>query len=166
MITSSLLNLRELEDRLYTHEGAQGYAILDGASVPGALTTLDKMGVTYDCLYLGRLEPEVAAVAPYLVKLDEDGQLFDWLTGEDAPDHWGTYLSGVPQLQMIRRQLRKCTYVMLPEGKKYYFRYYDPRVLREFLPMADEEQKHHLFGDAIRAYYADSEKPGEYHEFR
>jgi hypothetical protein len=39
--------------------------------------------------------------------------------------------------------------------EKMYFRYYDPRVLRAFLPMATPRQRSELFGDLSLFLYED-----------
>ena len=45
------------------------YAILDGASVPELPQTLERFEVESECLFRGDLEPGLALVAPYLVRL-------------------------------------------------------------------------------------------------
>ena len=49
--------------------------------------------------------------------------------------------------------------VQLPERRKAYFRFYDPRVLRTFLPVCDAEQTTAMFA-AVSAFVAESEAPG------
>ena len=43
------------------------------------------------------------------------------------------------------------------DGKSLYFRYYDPRVFRVFLPTCDREQLGTMFGPVGR-YYVEGEK--------
>jgi hypothetical protein len=45
-------------------------------------------------------------------------------------------------------------------GKLLYFRPYDPRVLRIFLPTCDAEQLEFMFGP-IEAYFAEAEDPAQ-----
>lgn len=47
-----------------------------------------------------------------------------------------------------------------------FFRLYDPRVLRAFLPTCSERQLEELFAGVVSAYVAEGESPGEVHVFR
>lgn len=43
---------------------------------------------------------------------------------------------------------------------RYYFRFYDPRVFRVFLPTCSKSQIHELFGP-VRQFIVEAEQPGE-----
>lgn len=45
-------------------------------------------------------------------------------------------------------------------GKRLFFRYYDPRVLRAYLPTCNEGEARQFFGP-IRSILAEGERPGE-----
>jgi hypothetical protein len=49
--------------------------------------------------------------------------------------------------------------VKTEQGKMLYFRFYDPRVLRIFLPTCDAMQLRELFGDAIDSFILEDEDP-------
>src|SRR5207237_435347 len=111
------------------------FAVLDGASIPDLLDQLyTKPRPEFVCLYRGELEPDIAEVAPYLVNLEPRTLFTDWLLTEGWGKHWGIFVHTTDGLKAIRTHLRKFLMVNDPEGKQTYFRYYDPRVLRVFLP--------------------------------
>ena len=43
------------------------------------------------CLYRGELQPDMAEVAPYLVKLDRDAPFTDWVLDRGWGNHWGVF---------------------------------------------------------------------------
>jgi len=73
-------------------EGFSTFAILDGASAPGLLKQLYEHEPEYCCLYRGELEPDLAQVAPYLVKLVKDHPFTYWLLGKGWGDSWGIFV--------------------------------------------------------------------------
>ena len=72
---------------------------------------------------------------------------------DSLEDHWGGaeaiyLLSPLPRAR-LRHHLRKLTLVEMPGKGAVYFRFYDPRVLREVLPVFDDAQRAQFFGDAV-----------------
>jgi hypothetical protein len=57
----------------------------------------------------------------------------------------------------LYKHLRKFLIVQSEEGKEMYFRYYDPRVLRVFLPTCEPAQLKEFFGP-IEAFLAENEQ--------
>jgi Domain of unknown function (DUF4123) len=66
---------------------------------------------------------------------------------------WGMFLTSTQPLLEVRRHLRKLLMVKL-EGfpERVYFRFYDPRVLREFLQVCTPEQRQVLFGSTLECF--------------
>ena len=58
----------------------------------------------------------------------------------------------------MRRHFRTFLKVSSPEGKHLYFRYYDPRVLRSYLPTCNAQEMTTVFG-AITAFFVEGENP-------
>jgi hypothetical protein len=48
--------------------------------------------------------------------------------------------------------------VKLPDGKQVYFRFYDPRVLRVYLPTCTVEEMRTFFGP-IKCFLTEGDKP-------
>lgn len=133
------------------------YAILDGARDPRIFDMAVTGGAPYECLYAGNLPYELAEVAPYLVRLRSD----DPLTGEllDAcwGDSWGVFLHSRAPLETLRRHFRRFLRVQTEDGRKLVFRYYDPRVLRVYLPTCTETELDTFFGPVDRFLVEDDD---------
>lgn len=136
-------------------EGLEGdYAVVDAARDPRVYPLLQESRVESACLYDGTLSRAIAEVAPYLVRLDM-GSTFVRALYANGWDHaWGIVLRTSAQLKVLRRHLRTLAYARTEEGKKLLFRYYDPRVLRIFLPTCDHAQLDEVFGP-IDAFVVD-----------
>lgn len=124
------------------------YAILDGAQVPELPQRLFTSGLDYVCLYRGEIPDDLAQVAPYLVALKRDDRFTAWILEQGWGFNWGIYAHADSQIDMkeIRKHFRSFLKVKDPKGKSIYFRYYDPRVMRAYLPTCNEQELKIIFG--------------------
>lgn len=143
---------------LFSGEAAGLYAVLDGASVEDLLPKLYDLRPEFVCLYPGELEPDMAEVAPYLVRLDPGSAFADWVVREGWGRHWGVFAASDAGMREVRHHFRTFTTVHGPDGKPLLFRYYDPRVLRLFLPTCTAEELRVFFGPVGR-YLLEGEDP-------
>lgn len=143
------LPIEALESELFAERRAQAFAVLDGASVPDLLDRLDRDRPEYECLYRGELAPDMAEVAPYLVKLERGSEFTQWTIERGWGRHWGIFAVTRADLRALRRHFRRFLVVHDSDGKPLYFRYYDPRVLRAFLPTCTHEELADVFGPVI-----------------
>jgi len=134
------------------------YAILDGASVPDLPRILERFEVEAECLFRGELESDVALAAPYLMALQPDEPFTEWLLQEGWGQHWGIFAVSKIGLRELRMHLRTLLKVYGPDMKPLYFRYYDPRVLRVYLPTCNEKELQAIFGPVLR-YLMEDEDP-------
>jgi hypothetical protein len=149
---------RELSRCLFSDPRLNAYAVLDGASNPALLDHLYGERPEFECLYRGELEPDIAECAPYLAKLEQNTPFCTWLMNHCWGLHWGVFALSDADLRAMRQHLRKLNMVYDPvTHKPLLFRYYDPRVLRIFLPTCDAEQIAEFFGPA-RAFFAEAEE--------
>lgn len=139
-------------------QGGSVFAVLDGASVPELLDRLYEHRPEYECLYRGDLKPDMAEVAPYLVRLEPDVPFSDWVLQQGWGRHWGIFAISAADLHALRQHFRRFLIVHDPKGKPLYFRYYDPRVLRMYLPTCNGEQLAELFGP-VASYLAEGDAP-------
>jgi hypothetical protein len=145
---------------LFTEDGASAFAVIDGASVQGLLDKLYGLQPEFACLYRGELAPDMAEVAPYLVRLERASEFADWLVSEGWGKHWGVFALAHASLREMRRHFRSFLTVYDPEGKPLLFRYYDPRVLRVYLPTCDARELETIFGP-VGAYLLEGVDPGD-----
>jgi Domain of unknown function (DUF4123) len=139
-------------------EGLATFAVLDGASVPGLLDKLAQWQPQFECLYRGELEPAVAAVAPYLVEMETGTEFADWVISGGWGKHWGIFAIVEAGLRDMRQHLRRFITVHDESGKPLLFRYYDPRVLRVYLPTCNAAELAEIFGP-VACYVAEGEEP-------
>ncbi|MBD0321429.1 MAG: DUF4123 domain-containing protein [Gemmatimonadetes bacterium] len=96
-------------------------------------------------LYAGTEDAALWAIAPYLFAVD--GDLLDWI-GERRNDAWGVFAVADCGLDALATHLRGLLVVRSPEGERWRFRFYDPRVLPAFLESCDDETRRGFFGPA------------------
>ncbi len=142
------------------------FVILDGASIPGLLTKLYELQPEHVCLYRGELEPDLAEVAPYLVNVIADSEFSDWLMKDGWGQHWGIWGTSRANLQSLHQHFRRLMIVQSPEGEPLYFRFYDPRVLRTFLPTCEGEELQQMFGAGVESFRMEGDEPGEVVRFK
>src|ERR1041385_609655 len=137
----------------------RSFALLDAARDERIYPAL----ITADCnwvsLYRGDAAARMAEVAPYLVELERDSEFASWLFREGWGNSWGIFLRSAATLQIVRGHLRRFIMAKLSDGRSVYFRFYDPRVLRAYLPTCIEEEVQSFFGPVER--YAMESDDGE-----
>jgi len=140
------------------------FAILDAARDVRILALLVHYKEECQSLYEGTEGAKLAQVAPYLVRLTHDSKLLEALVKEGWGKSWGVYLTCAGELMEIRRHLRHFLQVKLPDGEQVYFRFYDPRVMRIFLPTCIPEEATQFFG-SIKRFVMEGEEPDQLLEF-
>lgn len=132
------------------------YAVVDGAKVPLLLDVFAEHEVEGACLLSGRLEPAVAAVAPYVVQLEPGSRLSEWLLG----DYWAADALIVLRTEhgpgAVVSYLRGLTVAKLPDGSRAYFRFFDPRVFRAYLPTCTDEEQDAFFGEVAESFWVEA----------
>jgi hypothetical protein len=139
------------------------YAVLDGARDPRVRGWVFDTRAPAWCLWRGRLPEAAQDVAPYLLRLDHAAaERFFRAAWQNA---WGILLASDASVRELRRHLRRFLRVRTEEGKVLLFRYYDPRVLRVFLPSLAAADAADFFGP-VEAFAAEADEPGAFHVFR
>lgn len=148
----------DLQRQLYADERQTAYAILDGASIPSLLDLLDEHDPEHTCLFSGKLDPEVEQTAPYLVRLQPESEFTQHVIEHGWGHHWGIFAT-IPTEQSfisVRKHFRTFLRVRGPEGALLLFRYYDPRVMRVYLPTCNQQETATLFGP-VTSYLMEGE---------
>ena len=145
-------------------EAACAFVVLDGAINPAVRDLLNQAGVFYQSLYEGEQAADLAAYGPYLVEIQKGGKLMPFLIKVGWGKSWGVFLSTQMGFVDARRHLRHFLMVDIEGGKRVLFRFYDPRVMRVFIPTCDAEQRKEFFGK-IESIYVESDKETAVHRF-
>jgi hypothetical protein len=152
---------RALRRHLFQDAEVNVYAVLDAASIPDLLDHLyADDGPEFVCLYRGELKPDVAYCAPYLAALKADAPFTDWLLAEGWGRHWGIFALSPADMKAMQKHFRTFLMVKDPDGKQLYFRYYDPRVFRIYLPTCNAAETATVFGPVLQ-YVFEDENPGK-----
>ncbi len=159
--------VRRIHDYLFADPDLVLWAVLDGASTPQLLDAIFEHGVEHACLYSGELEPDMAEVAPYVVRIEPDEPFTRWLLSQGWGQSWGIFAAttAATDLRLLRRHLRGLLTVYSPEGAPLYFRYYDPRVLRVYLPTCNSVETRLVFG-LVQQFAMEDEDPAVMLRFR
>ncbi|HEY0457636.1 MAG TPA: DUF4123 domain-containing protein [Pyrinomonadaceae bacterium] len=148
--------MRERLEKYLFEESARAFAVLDGAGVAELPVRIYETQARSVCLYRGEIAPDVAEVAPYLIELFPGDDFTEWLLNENAAGKsWGIFARSRYSMTEVRKHFRKFLTVYDDAGNPMLFRFYDPRVLRKFLPTCDREGLSSLFA-IISSYLAEA----------
>ena len=137
--------------------GGPLFALLDATRDPlTILGMLRSSGDEHQSLYEGMQGKMLEAFAPYLVRLPADSRLLERLIAKGWGQHWGIFVVSDADFKALRKHFRTFLMVKGPEGKQLYFRYYDPRVLRVYLPTCNAAEADFVFGP-VAAYLCEAE---------
>lgn len=115
-----------------------------------------------DCqsLFTGELGEMLEDVAPHLIEFRRGTSFYRWWF-EQWGNSIGVLVEAPVSLSDLRRHFRTLTIVRGgSDRKRYYFRFYDPRVLRVFLPSCTPDEVQRFFGP-ITAFYCEGDGGGE-----
>jgi len=146
---STAFSPAQLRASLWARQGVRVHAVIDGLVVPGIAEKLKGAKLAgWDCLQRGALSAEAAERAPYLAELSEASPFTDWLLAEATSTYpgWGLLLISTQPLLRVREHCRTISEVILPDGDRRPWRWYDPEVLRAMLPMLLAGQLDEVFG--------------------
>lgn len=104
------------------------------------------------------IQPEdFETITPHLLPCEVESQLYNWITTDGKGDSWGIFVKSELDLEPLVEQLQKLLIVsMETNGRWVYFRFYDPRVLRGFLPGCEKKQLEELF-TGVESFYCEAE---------
>jgi hypothetical protein len=154
-----------VKQRLWPRQaGRETWMIVDGARDRKIYGLLLDSYLNYSCLYHGELAPEIELVAPYLVQLEYDDSYSIKLIERAWGNSWGIFLKCDSSMDTLRRHLRTLLTVRDPKGSTMLFRYYDPRVMRVYLPTCWPEEIKTVFGPIDR-FWVEDDPPDSMIEF-
>jgi hypothetical protein len=136
--------------------GRSMWMILDLARDRRIYSDLLNSHLVYSCLYSGEIPFELEVSAPHLVQLEPGDKATRSLLERSWGRSWGTFLRCDTRMERLRRHLRTLLVVKSWSGERMLFRYYDPRVLRVYLPTCTSDELRTVFGP-VQQYFTESE---------
>jgi Domain of unknown function (DUF4123) len=160
--------LRRIRQTLWP-EGLPGYtkvfAIVDGAQDRRLYGAVDASRQDRFCLYSverrwgGQDLPwQLLMAGPYLLELDPDEECTRFLLRRGWDRHWAIFFRSDTGIQNLRLHFRDLLTVRNEKGKQLMFRYYDPRVLRAYLPTCLPRELRTVFGQ-VDVFIVPSDDP-------
>lgn len=134
------------------------YALLDASREPSVLKVIYESKEEFQSLYEGAQGQQLAHFAPYLIRIPQKSVLVETLAKQAWSKSWGVFVTCDLPLKELRTHFRHFLNVKLPDGKQVYFRYYDPRVLRLFLPTCLPDETTQFFGP-VKQFLVEAEDP-------
>ncbi len=134
------------------------YIVLDAARMDDKIDIAKELCPKFFSLYRGNKENQLASVAPYVFDIDDSEEFQKWYFEEGWGNSWGIILYSPQDIKQIRKHLRRFLMVMTEDKKELYFRFYDPRVLRVFLPTCNTSQIKEFFG-GVEYFLCEDENP-------
>jgi Domain of unknown function (DUF4123) len=156
---SPLLSLLFGGQRAGGRGGSQVYMLLDTAHDQRIHVRLMELAepVHTRSLYQGDIGESLAHVSPYLLSLREDQPESHWFAEAGFGQSWGLFIIAPIGFDELRRHLRKFNIVYRENGTPLVFRFYDPRVLRRFLPTCTPDELGRFFGP-IESFLTETEE--------
>ena len=136
----------------------QTISILDAARIFGELEVAQSLQKNFLNLHMGKDGDYLSSVAPYLFAYQPGLEFGKWLLEKGWGNSWGVFIKTEVSLEEVQLHLRKYLMIKTDTGKEMYFRFYDPRVLRKYLPTCDPNQLKEFFGP-IKSFGMESENP-------
>ena len=134
------------------------WMILDAARDERIYRAIERTQQDSCCLFAGRLTYAMKHVAPYLIEADKEERLTRLVLEKGWGDAWGVFLQSSFSLETLRIHFRKFLRVKDQAGQVLLFRYYDPRVLRVYLPTCLPGELETVFGP-VHSFLVEDEAP-------
>ncbi len=133
------------------------YAIVDGSRQPMIIpVALEAMASRVSCLYSGGALSELGDNAAWVVELLPGESTLRWLLEHGFEKRWFIFASSDLVLESFVRHLKKFTVVKNERGETLFFRFYDPHVLRQYLPMFSDQQRVSFFKNVTKVFFEDT----------
>jgi hypothetical protein len=151
------IDVEAIEQLFWPHGSSRNiWMILDGARERRIYSDLTNSHLVSSCLYSGDIPFELEVAAPHLVQLEyQDKSTMD-LIQRSWGRSWGIFLRCDARMDRLRRHLRSILTVRSWRGEKMLFRYYDPRILRVYLPTCTSDELKTVYGP-VQQFFTEAE---------
>ena len=95
---------------------------------------LNRPDVEKHSLFSGQNAWAIDQVAPYVVPLEGQPDLGGWLLEKGWGKNWAVFLASDAPIETLLAHIRRLFDIQAENGRKVFFRFYDPQILRQFLP--------------------------------
>ena len=150
----------KLEQLLFEEKELKTYAIIDAAKEGAIPYFLEGMKATYGSLLQGDDAKKLASVAPYIVALEQGSDVSRWYLEKLYGKSIGFVLKTNWSIEgLIQFWARKVKTRIPGTEEKGFFRYYDPSVLIEYLPILEEDNELMEFMGPTNSILVEAQNP-------
>lgn len=134
--------------------------LLDAARMEYAMDSARELNPLHKSLYRNKQgEDEIlSSVAPFLFSYPHSTGFEDFIINQGWGNSWGIWVESEADFDTVYKHFRRFLMVQTEDGQELYFRFYDPRVLRIFLPTCDLDQLLDFFGP-VESFVMEDEDP-------
>ncbi len=133
------------------------FAVVDASRGEIVLEKLAASRDTYQSLYQGKDAEKHFSVSPILIDCATDSEITRWLTSEAWGQNYAIFLTSAFPLDTLLIHCRRLLTVVTEAGEMLLFRFYDPRVLRVYLPTCNLGELSRIFGP-VGSFLVESEE--------
>ncbi len=142
------------------------FSVFDAARDYSRVVMAQMLSRAYFNLFIGEKGERLSHVAPHLFECDLQGAIAHMALSGLRPGEVGFLAEAEEPFESVYKHFRRfLTVIRESDGKKVLFRFYDPRILRVFLPACNSSELNHFFGP-IKAFHCQGEDTGEVLTFR
>jgi pSer/pThr/pTyr-binding forkhead associated (FHA) protein len=161
-----LTNERKRALHILTHHGAALFAVIDAAREGMAAALLQSSALRRQELFEGEAADPTAAHIPILVELGQAGSssvgtdtqaFLETLLRSGWGKSGGIFCTSASPFEDLLEHFRSFLLMRTKEQRPLYFRFYDPRVLRAFLPTCEPQELWAIFGP-VASYVVESDR--------
>ncbi len=134
------------------------YGIVDSARNDEVFRYLVTGDVKYKSLFEDTMDVQSYGVSGFLVECKKESPLFRWLTTEAWGDNCVIFFISKASFEGLFSHFQKFNRVYLEGDDVVLFRFYDPRVLRTYLPTCNQNEIETFFGE-VKSFFAESDQP-------
>lgn len=132
----------------------RAYLLLDASASPDIAICLEGFSDPARCLFDGQPREDLAEVAPWLAQPSRHGAVWDWFIDEGWGNNWGIILHSRLEPARLKTRLKAWLRVTDEAGAVFFFKYYRPSHLNDYLPVLDNRQRESFFR-GIEAFFAE-----------
>jgi hypothetical protein len=141
------------------------YAVLDGARDDAVHAFTLESGCPWVYLEESVVEASYEICAPRLIALGREASpALERLLTRGWGNSWGIFVRTKAGFGRLRHHLRTISNVRLPDGRVSQFRFYDPRVLRVYLPTCTADELALMYGPILE-FLMEAEDPAKVRRF-
>ncbi|MEO6670262.1 MAG: DUF4123 domain-containing protein [Ferruginibacter sp.] len=122
------------------------FLFLDAARTAGNICIAKELNKVHQSLYRETAGNILLDVSPHIFSLSEDSEFSNWYFENGWGKSWGLVIIAKMSFEDCWIHFRRFLIIKTDDKRELYFRFYDPRVLKIFLPTCDKNQILEFFG--------------------